>query len=361
MTHEPRPIRYFIPGPVWIDPRVAQAMTRPVLPHRSDEFKELWVSVGERLRPVFRTRQDVLIATSSASMVLEAALVSIAPERVLSVTNGAFSERWRDIARLRGLTTDELAAPWGSAVDPDELRQRVRALRPDVVTMVHCETSTGVLNPIEELAAAVRDESDALVLVDTVSALAGTPVEPEGWGLDVVVTASQKAMALPPGLAFFTVSDRAWSRIERTELRGFYTDFVRYRRANGLKGPITTPALQLVYALDAQLDRMVLEGIEARWQRHRELLEQTRAWASARGFEYASEGRSTSPTVSCLRSNSNVSAPDLVKKLAEHGYVVGGGYGQFKDDTFRIGHMGEIAEEDLTGLFEIVDSVIEGT
>ncbi|MCP4200641.1 MAG: alanine--glyoxylate aminotransferase family protein [bacterium] len=348
------PVRYFAPGPVWVDPEVRKAMTRPIVPHRSPEFKKLWTSIGERLKLVFRTRRDVLIATSSATFALEAALVSLAPRSALSLVNGAFSERWLAIARSRGIASEELAVPWGSAVDPDRLRARLKEHRPEVVTMVHCETSTGVLNPIAALARVVREESDALVLVDAVSSLAGTPVESDDWGLDVVVTASQKALGLPPGLAIFSVSDRAWERMSRVETRGFYTDFLRYRAKHAEGGPITTPAIPLIYALDAQLERILDEGLEARWERHVHLRDLTEKWAAAAGFEYASDEGARSPTVSCLKTAPELAPTELVDKLAQQGFLVGGGYGRLKESTFRIGHMAEIGSTDLELLFEAV-------
>lgn len=354
------PVRYFAPGPVWVHPEVLEAMTRPIVPHRSAEFKRLWRSVGERLQVVFRTRQEVLVATSSATFVLEAALVSLAPERLLCVTNGAFSERWLTIARSRGLEAAELALPWGSAVDPARLREALERHRPDVVTMVHCETSTGVLNPIEALAREVSRAGEALVLVDAVSSLAGAAVEPDLWALDVVVTASQKALGLPPGLALFTLSDRAWQRVSKAARRGFYTDFARYRDKHAADGPITTPAIPLVYALDRQLNRILDEGIEARWQRHLDLLAQTQEWAQAAGFKYASEEGARSPTVSCLKTPSETAAAELLEKLARQGFLVGGGYGRLKASTLRIGHMAEVRGDDLESLFAAVASERDG-
>lgn len=351
-------IRYFAPGPVWVDPAVLAAMTAPIVPHRSPEFRRRWRSIGERLEAVFRTRQKAFVATSSATFALEAALVSLAPKRLLALTNGAFSERWLAIARSHGLDAAQLATPWGSAVEPDLLRMAIRDRTPDVVTMVHCETSTGVLNPVEALARVVREESDALILVDAVSSLAGAALEMDAWGLDVVVSASQKALGLPPGLAFFSVSERAWERVAAVERRGYYTDFLRYRDKHAQDGPITTPAIPLIYALDAQLDRVHQEGIEARWQRHRDLETQTRTWAAGAGFQYASNANAGSPTVSCLETPAGLAAPEFVDRLRRQGFVVGSGYGLLKESTFRIGHMGEIRSSDLARLFEAIGNIV---
>lgn len=354
------PVRYFAPGPVWVDSEVREAMTGPIVPHRSSEFKRRWVSIGQRLQRVFRTRQAVLTATSSATFALEAALVSLAPSRVLCLTNGAFSERWLAIARSQGLEAQAIAVEWGKAIAPGDLKRALETQRPDVVTLVHCETSTGVLNPVEELATTIHKASDALVLVDAVSSLAGAPLETDAWALDLVVTASQKGLGLPPGLAFFSLSDRAWARVEAVEQRGFYTDFLRYRDKHEAAGPITTPAIPLVYALDVQLDRILAEGLERRWSRHQELLRQTEGWASTSRFEYASKREVRSPTVSCLTTPSGAAAPQLVDRLAEDGFVVGSGYGRLRESTFRIGHMAEVERPDLDLLFEAIDRVAGG-
>ncbi len=342
--------RYFVPGPAWVAPEVLAAMVRPVAPHRSPAIRGLWRSSGERLQRVFRTGRPVLVATSSATLVLEAALVSLGPERLLSVTNGAFSERWLAIARSRGLAPERYEVPWGRAVDPEGLAKAVDRTQPEVVTLVHCETSTGVLNPVAELARVVRERSDALVLVDCVSSLAGAPVETEAWGLDLAVTASQKALALPPGLALFSASERFEKRAEAQPVRGFYTDVLRYRDKHRDDGPISTPALPQLYALDHQLDRILDEGLERRWRRHRTMLEATRAWAGGAGFEYASDPAVASPTVSCLVPPPELDLDEWLARVSAAGFTVARGYGRFQEGTFRIGHMGDVGIEDLNRL-----------
>jgi aspartate aminotransferase-like enzyme len=364
-------IRFFLPGPVYVAEVVRRAMTRPIVSHRSPEFRELYVGATDRLREIFRTdpqadEGEVYIATGSATLVMEMALSSTVGERVLALTCGAFSERWATIGRSLGKTVDEVAVPWGRAVDPElvrkALRRASRGKRYEAVTLVHNETSTGVVNPVEEVARVVRRESDALLLVDSVSGLGGARFETADWGVDLVLVGGQKGLALPPGLTFFTFTDRLAQRAEAIPHRGFYTDLLRYREkhraADGKGGTITTPAIPLVYALEVQTRRILEEGMDARRRRHEGLRRRVSAWARARDIEPAAPPRVASPTVSCLYLPPAVRAEVFHGALERRGYAVGKGYGQWKEQTFRIGHMGEVGQEDLEGLLEVLDEVL---
>jgi len=364
------PIRFFLAGPTYVPEDVREAMTAPVVAHRSAAFREVYARISRRLPPVFRTAGEVYVATGSSTLAMEAAVVSTVGERVLNLTNGAFSERWHEVCRSLGRDADRLELPWGEPVDPDLVREALRRRRYEAVTVVHNETSTGVLSPLAEVARAVREESDALVLVDAVSSLGGAPVETDAWGLDVVLAGSQKALAVPPGLALFTLSERAAERARARPHRGFYTDLLRYRDAHRRGGTITTPAVSVVWALDRQLARVEAEGIEARWARHEGLASRTAHWVEGRvegrverrveagGATFASAAGARSPTVSCLRPPEGVAAPEVVRRLAGRGYTVAGGYGRWKADTFRIGHMGEVRESDLEPLLAALDGVL---
>ncbi len=224
---------------------------------------------------------------------------------------------------------------------------------------MHNETSTGVLSPLAEIAKVIREESDAIIVVDTVSSLAGARVESDDWGLDVVLAGTQKAVAVPPGLTLFTLSARAAERAAKVPHRGFYTDVLRYRDKHQEGGFITTPAIPLLYALDVQATRIVAEGMEARWARHQQLQERTAQWAASRGCTYASAENARSTTVSCLYPPAGVDPQAIVKGLAARGFTIGGGYGDWKSTTFRIGHMGEVRAADLDGLLAEIDQVLE--
>jgi predicted phosphoserine aminotransferase len=359
-------IRFFLPGPSYVTEEIRQALTGPMQGHRSAPFKALYLKIAERLQKVLRTSGDVMVATGSSTLVMESAVISTVATDVLNLTNGAFSERWHSISRSVGKSADKVSAPWGQAIDPDLVRTALRRKKYEAVTLVHNETSTGVMSPLAEIARAVREESDAILIVDTVSSLGGAPVESEAWGIDVVLAGTQKALALPPGLAVFTLSERAAERAEKVPHRGFYTDLLRYRDKHREGGFITTPAIPLLYALDRQLDVILAEGgegrhgMEARWARHARCAEKTAAWAAGQGCEYASAADARSLTVSCLKAPAGVDPQAIVKGLAARGYTIGGGYGDWKPTTFRIGHMGEVRESDLDGLFAVTDEILAG-
>jgi aspartate aminotransferase-like enzyme len=352
-------IQFFLPGPSYVTEAARQAMTKPMVGHRSGPFKNFRLSLGERLPKVLRTAGDGMLATGSSTLIMESAVVSCAASEVLNLVNGAFSDRWHSITKSVGRSADKIAFPWGEAVDPDVVRTALKRKKYDAVTVVHNETSTGVMSPIADIARAIREESDALILVDTVSSLGGARIETDEWGLDVVLGGTQKALALPPGLVVFTLSDRAAERAAKIPHRGFYTDLLRYRDKHREGGDITTPAIPLYYALDVQLDAMLAEGMEARWARHEALQKRTAAWAESRGITYASAPDARSVTVSCLRPPQGIDPQAIVKKLAERGWVIGGGYGDWKPSTFRIGHMGEVRDSDLEALLAEIDGILD--
>jgi aspartate aminotransferase-like enzyme len=351
-------IKFFLPGPTYVPADVRQAMTAEPVGHRSAAFRAFYAQLAQRVPPVLRTRGDGMIATGSSTLIMESAVVSTVASAVLSLTCGAFSERWHGISRAVGKAADRVSVPWGEAIDPDLVRGALRRKRYDAITVVHNETSTGVMNPLAEIARTVREESDALILVDCVSSLAGAPVETDSWGLDVVLAGTQKALAVPPGLTVFSLSDRAAERAARVERRGFYTDLLRYRDKHREGGAITTPAIPLFYALDRQLERILGEGMEERWARHARLQRRTAEWAAAAGCTFASAAGARSPTVSCLKPPAGIDPQALVKRLAARGYTLGGGYGDWKPTTFRIGHMGEVRESDLEDLLAELDAAL---
>ena len=353
------PIKFFLPGPAYVPMDAREAMLQPMVAHRSPAFKDLYSRMTPQLAALLRTSDDVMIATGSSTLIMESAVISCVRSDVLNLTQGAFSERWHAISKALGRNADQIAVPWGRAMDPDAVRAALRRKKYEAITLVHNETSTGVMNPLEEIARVIREESDALILVDAVSSLGGVPVETEAWGLDVVLAGTQKCLAAPPGLVVFSLSGRAAGRAERVPHRGFYTDLLRYRDKHREGGPITTPGLPLMYALALQLDRIEAEGIECRWERHRKLYEKTAGWAGSRGCAYASSADARSITVSCLHPPSGVDPQTLVKELARKGFTISGGYGDWKPTTFRIGHMGEVRETDLDALLAETDQILE--
>jgi aspartate aminotransferase-like enzyme len=355
------PIKFFLPGPSYVPEDARQAMTAPSIGHRSAAFRAFYATLAGRLPKVFRTAGEAMIATGSSTLIMESAVVSTVANDVLNLTCGAFGERWHSISKSVGKSADKVSVPWGEAMDPDLVRDALRRKRYEAVTLVHNETSTGVISPLAEIARVVRAESDALILVDAVSSLAGAAIENDAWGLDVLLAGTQKALAAPPGLAAFTLSERAAERAAKVQRRGFYTDLLRYRDKHREGGAITTPAVPLYYALDKQVERMVGEhgeGMEERWSRHLALQRRTAEWAARAGCSFTAAEAARSPTVTCLRPPAGIDPQWVVKQIAAKGYTIGGGYGDWKPSTFRIGHMGEVTMRDLDALLADLDEVL---
>ena len=349
--------RFFVPGPTWVRPAILREMTRPMIGHRSAEFKELFKTIVADLRPLFMTSQDTLVATCSGTGLMQASLANCVPRRVLVTTCGAFSERWASIAESLGLEVDRLATAWGTATEPDALRDHLRSRRThyDAVTLTHNETSTGVTNDLATLAKVVREESpETLILVDAVSSLGGIPVRFDAWDLDVCFASVQKGIALPPGITVFALSQRALAKTEKTPYRGTYFDFLQYKKHANTDGVPSTPSIPHFYALAAQLDAIVRkETLEARFRRHEGMRDLTIHKTSTYA-KLASDPAHASATVSALAP---VRDPEFIRnEMKRRGYTIGGGYGDWKTMTFRIGHMGDIP---LDALDRMLDALTE--
>lgn len=342
------PGHFFLPGPTEVSSDVLEAQVRPVLPHRGADMRVLMARLQAGLRPLFGTDRDVIVAAASATGLMEAAIRNGVRERVLCLVNGAFSERFAAIAEACGKQVERVDVPWGAVHDPDEVGERVAAGGFDAVTLVHSETSTGALNPVAELARAVREaDAETLVLVDSVTGVGGAPMHADAWALDFVLTGSQKALALPPGLAFAAVSEDMLTRAAGVPDRGFYFDLVRFARELERGETPTTPAVTLLYALARQLERIESETLEARCRRHAAMARRCAEWAEAvarerlPGLEVLAPAGARSPTVTCLRLPLHLAGPDVVRAMRERGWVVGAGYGKLRETSVRIGHMGD--------------------
>jgi aspartate aminotransferase-like enzyme len=356
--------KYFLPGPTEVRPEILEAMRRPVLGHRSAEISELMARMQPKLGRLFHTGRPVYVSTSSATGMMEAAITNLTRRRVLCLSCGAFSHRFYDIAGATGREADVLEVEWGAVNGPERLRDALAADpgRYDLVTVVHSESSTGVLNPIAELARVVHDFDDILIAVDTVSSMAATPVLMDEWGLDFVLTGSQKAVALPPGLALAAASERAIDRARAVEHRGFYFDLLKFdQNLTERSQTPNTPAVSLFFALDRQLDRITDEGIETRWRRHEAMAGRTDRWvsetAARTGAAYrvlAPEGY-RSPAVTAIMLPRGVTGPDVVACARAHGFTVASGYGKLKQGSFRIGHMGDHTLPGLEELLAVLD------
>jgi len=351
--------KFFIPGPTWVRPAILQEMTRPMIGHRSNEFRDLFRRINGDLKALFNTTQSTFVITASGTGVMQAALENCVARRMLTTTCGAFSERFYNIGESLGYEVDRLDAGWGKAVDPDELAEhlaRHQRAHYDAVTITHNETSTGVTNDVGALIDVIREEApDALILVDAVSSLGGIPVEFDAWGADVCLASVQKAIALPPGITVVAVSDRALERAKKHPYRGTYFDFLSYKKNADDDSVPSTPSVPHFYALAAQLDHIIRgEGLEARYERHRLMREITQE-KTARFAKIAGDPMHASTTVTALAPV--LPAATIRSEMKARGYTLGGGYGQWADTTFRIGHMGDIPLADLEAMLDALAEV----
>jgi aspartate aminotransferase-like enzyme len=351
---KPGQVRFFLPGPVWVRDAVRQAMAHEAIGHRGKAFADLYARIPPRLAKVFRTEGFVFTTASAATGLWEAALLNLNPGRVLAIASGAFSERWAVCARDLGFAVDVLEAPWGVPVDPEEVRRALGKAKYEAVTVVHSETSTGTLNDLAGIARAVREASDAFVLADVVTSVAGSPVECDAWNLDFVLSGSQKAFALPPGLGLAFASARFRARAKERSRAHYLRVSEAEAFAEKHQTPYT-PSTPHLFALDVQLDHILAETVEGRWARHDALRARVAAWAAERGHAYVPPEGARSWTVSCLKPRPGVPSEALVAKVKERGFTIGGGYGKWKASTFRIGHMGDVDLASLEALLSALD------
>lgn len=332
-----------IPGPTPIPPSVERAMMQPMMGHRGKKTSELIARIRPGLKRVFGTEQEVMILASSGTAALESAVVNtVAPgEEVLVIVTGAFGDRFAKICKAYDMNIHVMEIEWGNALDPVQVADFLKehpAVK--VVLSTYCETSTGVLNPIRELAGAMREVSDALLVVDSVSAAAGAETNMDAWGIDVVVTGSQKAFMLPPGLAFIAASARAWEKIEANKQPRFYLDLKKHRDSIVNNTTPFTPAVSLLFGLEQALALLEEEGLEQVYARHELMKNMTRAAFRALDIPLLAPDEHASPTVTAVKPD-DFDAVAFRKVLKEQFAVeFAGGQQHLADSIFRIGHMG---------------------
>ncbi len=352
--------RMFVPGPVDVDDEVLSMQAKPMLPHRSKEFETTFQGASEKARQLFFTDYRVFIVSSSGTGLQEAAVRNFVQRDVLACVNGAFAERWYEVALSNGKEVDKLDIPWDQPVRPELVAEALRKKAYEAITIVHNETSTGLENPVEAVAEAVRSvRPETLVLVDAVSSLGGAKIEMDAWGLDMVLTSSQKCLALPPGLALGAVSDRAMKKAEAVENRGWYFDLLRMEKHRKKDSTPSTPAMSLIFALDYQLDRILAEGLEARFARHSAMARRVQEWAELRGLSMFAPAGFRSQTVTTVANERGIDIGDLNNFLKQRGMRIANGYGALKGKTFRIAHMGEIQMEDIERLVAAMDEYLK--
>jgi aspartate aminotransferase-like enzyme len=354
---------FFLPGPTEVRDEVMAAMLQPMIPHRGSAFEQLFERLQRGLRPLFKTDRPVYINSSSATGMMEAGIRCAPPGRILSLVNGAFSERFAHIASMCARDVDRYEVAWGQIHTIPQLEERLSMRKYATITVVHSETSTGALNDVRAISDCAHRHG-AVCLVDSVSGFAGAELHFDEWKLDYLLTGSQKALALPPGLSFGVASPAFIDQANANSARGVYFDLVEldaYARRNQTP---STPALSLFYALEVQLKSIAAEGIEARWTRHRAMAARTQEWLAKvedktgkRLVNIAPLG-SQSPTVSTIRLPADLPSEAFTAGVAKRGIVVGNGYGKLKSSTFRIGHMGDHTIETVDRCLAACSSVL---
>jgi aspartate aminotransferase-like enzyme len=347
--------KLFTVGPVHVDPEILEAQTRPMMTHRCKEYKVLHASVIERLKKVLDTDMDIFLIAGSASAFLEGAVRNGVRSNVLGLTNGSFGDRWIAVSKANGRNVKEIRVPWGKAIKPADIEKEVSGV--EAVHFVSNESSTGVLSPLGGLVDEIKKQSDALIFVDGVTSVAGTDLDLRRNGVDALIFGSQKALGLPPGMGFIAVSEKMMKKAKDIPDRGFYTDLIKIKKNNDDGSTLTTSPVSLVYALDLQLDRMLSEGKAARYRRHREMAELVRRWSDGFNGMLPEKGY-MSDTIGVL-NRGDLDFDKFHTSLKSKGYEISNGYGDVKQTTFRIGHMGDVRPSDIKELLKVMDDTME--
>jgi len=350
--------KLFIPGPIEVVQEVLNQQAKPLIGHRSKEFTELYTGIISKLQKYHNTQQWATVITASGTLFMDITGRSIVKNRALCCVNGAFSLRAAETIRDCGKTIDILEQPWGKAIKPEMIREKLSKGKYDTVHLCHNETSTGVRNPIYEIGEMLYKEFPEIVyVIDSVSAMGGDKVEPDKIHSDLVYTSSQKAFGLPPGLTIAFASDKAIKRTDEVPNKGQYTDLKAiYDEWLKRQQTPTTPNISLMYALDFQLDRMNKETQEKRYVRHLEMAKWTRTWAK-KNLEIFPEKGYESITMSTITNKLNKNVGDMLKELAKRNIEISNGYGQLKEKTFRIAHMGDLTLKEVQDVCHNIDEI----
>jgi aspartate aminotransferase-like enzyme len=350
--------KLFIPGPTHVDDEILEAQAAPMIGHRMKEYSDLQAEVTPKLQELLYTQQRVYLFASSSTGVMEGAIRQASNKKLLSTVCGAFSKRWYEIVVANGVPTGLLEVPSGQATTVNLIDEALGQDDYDAITLTMNETSTGIMNPVEAIAKMIHQKyPEVLILVDAVSCMAGAKIEFDAWGLDVCLAGVQKCFALPPGLTVAAVSDRARERGKTVAKRGFYFAWDAMDKSYEKSQTPATPAISLIQALNVQMDRILAEGLENRWQRHIEMAEYTRAWAR-KHFRIFGDKRYLSNTVTNIENTRGISVADLNKELGKRGAVISNGYGELKEKCFRIAHMGDLSMADMQWLTAQIDDIL---
>jgi aspartate aminotransferase-like enzyme len=351
--------RLFTPGPVEVSPKTLEAFSRPMIGHRGEAFKNLYRDIHPKLQTLFGTKQSVFLSTSSAWGVMEASIRNLVGKRVLCCMCGAFSDKWLDVAKRCGKEAEPLQVEWGKHIGHKDVDLALASGKFDTVTLIHNETSTGVMNPLPEICCTLAKYPDVALIVDTVSSFSALKIDMDALGIDVMLTGVQKALALPPGFSLFAVSEKAFARAETIPNRGYYFDFLEFKKQQGEWMTPSTPSIGHIHALQSKLDEILAEGPEARFARHVRTNALVQAWVRRDGFDFFAEEGYRSKTLTCVKNNRAIDVLAMAKKLREkHHLVIDPGYGKLKGQTFRLSNMGDETEETVSHLLACLDDCL---
>lgn len=350
--------KLFIPGPTHVVEEILNAQTEPMIGHRTKEYSDLQAEVTQKLQQLLYTNQRVYVFASVSTGVMEGSIRQASTKRMLVTVCGAFSKRWYEIVVANGIPCDKLEVPPGQAITLDLVEKALGQNEYDAITLTMNETATGIMNPVKDIAAMIHKKyPNMLILVDAVSCMAGVKIEFDAWGLDVCLAGTQKCFALPPGLTVCAVSDRARERGKTVPNHGFYFAWDAMDKKYEAWQTPATPAISLIQALNKQMDRMLAEGLENRWERHIKMAEYTRSWARNH-FKLYGDGKYLSNTVTNVENTRGISVADLNKELGKRGAMISNGYGDLKEKCFRIAHMGDLTMEDMKWLTGQIDEIL---
>ncbi|MEA1959864.1 MAG: alanine--glyoxylate aminotransferase family protein [Bacillota bacterium] len=352
--------KLFIPGPVEVRSEVLEKMATPMMGHRSKEASALQRNISDKLRALFFTEEEILLSTSSGSGLMEGAVRSCTAKRAACFGVGAFGKRWYEMALANNVPADLFEVEWGQATTPGLVEEVLSTGKYDLITITHNETSTGVMNPVEDITPVIKKFPDVVYCLDTVSSMGGTRIEVDKLGVDICITSTQKALGLPPGMAACSFSQKAIERAKQVEHRGYYLDLLaiyNYLKKKDYQYP-STPSLSHMFALDYQLDKILEEGLETRFKRHQEMSRYVREWAKTY-FELFANEEYLSNTLTTINNTRNINVSELNAELGRRGFQISNGYGNLKDKTFRIAHMADCTLEEIKELIDNINDILQ--
>lgn len=351
--------KLFIPGPTHVTEDVLRKMATPMIGHRTKDASNLQRSISDKLRKLMYTENEILLSTSSGSGLMEGAVRSCTQERAAVFSCGNFGNRWFAMAEDNNVPADKFEVEWGLPNTAELVDQVLATGKYDLITVTHNETSTGIMNPVEEIAQVMKKYPEVIFCIDAVSSLGGVKLEVDKLGIDICITSSQKCLGLPPGLSLCSISEKALEAARKVKFRGTYFDLLQmydYLKKKDYQYP-STPSLSHMFALDYQLDKILKEGLENRFSRHLEMANYVKNWAKNKFALFARE-EFASNTVTCVKNTREINVGDLNKTLGEKGYMISNGYGKLKEKTFRIAHMAEATPAEIRELLLIIDEIL---